>query len=80
MSDEEIHDEPSNVTAAKGIVRAGGPDGVDIRLTPAADETSDRLLHGALQAKGQQLHVKARRGKEPDGPGEVQISLDFAKG
>ena len=66
------HEPPSNVTAAEGVVSVGGPDGVDIRLTPeAADETSDRLLHGALQAKGQQLkEEKARRGKEPNGPGE----------
>ena len=81
MSDEEIHDQPSNVTAAEGVVSVEGPDGVDVRLTPeAADETSDRLLHGALQAKGQQLQEKARRGKEPDGPGDDQISRDFAKG
>jgi hypothetical protein len=72
MTDDEIHDQPSDVTAAEGVVSVEGPDGVDVRLTPeAADETSDRLLHGALQAKGQQLNEKrARRGKEPNGPGD----------
>ena len=64
MSDEEIYDEPSDVTAEEGVVSVKGPDAVDVRLTPeAADETSDRLLHGALQARGQDLLEKARKGK-----------------
>lgn len=72
MSDEEIYNEPSEVTAEEGVVSVKGPDAVDVRMTAeAADETSDRLLHGALQARGQDLLEKARRkGKEP-GPGDA---------
>lgn len=72
MSDEEIYDEPSEVTADDGVVSVKGPDAVDVRMTAeAADETSDRLLRGALQARGQDLLEKARRkGKEP-GPGDA---------
>ena len=64
MSDDEIHDEPSDVSADDGVVSVEGPDGVDVRLTPeAADETSDRMFQSALKAKGQQLQKMARRGK-----------------
>ena len=72
MSDEKIYDEPSEVSAEEGVVSVKGPDAVDVRMTAeAADETSDRLLHGALQARGQDLLEKARRkGKEP-GPGDA---------
>ncbi len=56
MTDQEIYDEPSEVSADDGVVSVKGPNAVDVQLTPeAADETSDRLLHGALQARGQQL-------------------------
>ena len=56
MSDEEIYDEPSEVTAEDGVVSVKGPDAVDVRMTAeAADETSDRLLHGAMKAHGQKV-------------------------
>jgi hypothetical protein len=40
MSDEEIYQEPSEVTAKDGTVKLDGPDSVDVTLTPeAAEET-----------------------------------------
>jgi hypothetical protein len=61
MPDEKIYDEPSEVAAKDGVVSVKGPDAVDVRMTAqAADETSDRLLHGALKAHGQQVREKAR--------------------
>ncbi len=60
MSDE-IYDTPSDVTARDGVVKVEGPDHVNVRLTTdAAVETSDRLLHGAMKARGQQ-HFEAKR-------------------
>ena len=58
MTDEnqdiEIYDEPSAVDADDGNVRQKGPDAVDVRMTPgAAEETSERLLQGAMKARGQ---------------------------
>ena len=54
--DREIHDQPSEVSAEQGEVMVDGPDGVAVSLTPdAAAETSQRLLFGAAQARGQQL-------------------------
>ena len=68
MSDEEIYDEPSDVSAKEGVVSVKGPDAVDVKMTAeAADETSDRLLRGALQAHGQKLSEKARGAKLPIG-------------
>ncbi len=59
MTEEEIYDEASDVTAEEGVVSVKGPDAVDVRLTAeAADETSDRLLQGALKARGQELSRK----------------------
>ena len=56
MSDSQIHDEPSKVTAEDGVVIVDGPDGVAVSLTPeAAIETSDRLLQAGTQARGQNL-------------------------
>ncbi len=53
-SDEQIYDEASRVDADEGVVRQKGPDNVDVRLTPdAAEETSERLLEGAMKARGQ---------------------------
>ena len=73
MSDEEIHDQPSNVTAAEGVVSVEGPDGVDVRLTPeAADETSDRLLHGALQAKASNSRKRPAGERNPTGQGTIK--------
>ena len=54
MPDDTLYDEPSEVDAEEGIVVVKGPDAVDVRLTPkAAEETSERLLHGAMKARGQ---------------------------
>ena len=48
------YDEPSNVDAEDGQVIVKGPDAVDVRMTPnAAEETSERLLEGAMKARGQ---------------------------
>ena len=53
-SDDQIYDEASQVDAEEGVVRQKGPDDVDVRLTPgAAEETSERLLEGAMKARGQ---------------------------
>jgi hypothetical protein len=53
-SDDQIYDEASRVDAEQGVVRQKGPDNVDVRLTPgAAEETSERLLEGAMKARGQ---------------------------
>ena len=52
--DLEVYDEPSAVDADDGTVRQTGPDAVDVRMTPgAAEETSERLLQGAMKARGQ---------------------------
>ena len=67
MSDEKIYQEPSEVDAEEGVVSVKGPDDVDVRMTAdAADETSERLLHGALKARGQKLFAKARSGEPPE--------------
>ncbi len=53
---KQVFDEPSEVDAVDGKVEVDGPDAVDVALTPeAAAETSERLLHGALKAGGQQV-------------------------
>ncbi len=68
MSDDQVYQEPSQVTAEDGVVSVKGPDHVDVKMTAdAADETSDRLLHGALQARGQKVSKKAKRGKAAAG-------------
>lgn len=54
MAKEKIYDEPGKVSAEEGVVHLDGPDAVDVRLTiDAAEEISDRLLNGALKARGQ---------------------------
>lgn len=54
MTDNKIYDEPSDVMAEDGRVVIRGPDAVDVDLTPdAAEETSNRLLEGAMKARGQ---------------------------
>ncbi len=56
MTDDKIYEKPSDVTAEAGVVTVKGPDAVDVRMTPeAADETSERLLYGAMQALGQKI-------------------------
>ncbi len=68
MSDEKVYQEPSDVSVENGVVSVKGPDAVDVKMTPeAADETSDRLLEGALKAHGQKVTDKARRKRRPTG-------------
>ena len=56
MPNNKIYDEPSEVSVENGVVSVKGPDHVDVRMTPeAADETSGRLLYGAMQALGQKI-------------------------
>jgi hypothetical protein len=59
--DSKIYDEPTEVHPEKGAVSLEGPDGVSVLMTPeAAAETSDRLLDGAVVAKGQQANERRR--------------------
>ncbi|GAA4744012.1 hypothetical protein GCM10023264_06560 [Sphingomonas daechungensis] len=52
--DDKVYDEPSEVEAEDGVVVVNGPDAVDVQLTPeAADEISERLITGAMKARGQ---------------------------
>ena len=54
MPDDQVYDEPTDVKAEDGAVILNGPDGVGVRMTPAAaEETSERLLEGAMKARGQ---------------------------
>ena len=54
MTKEKIYDQPGEVSVEDGIVHLDGPDAVDVRLTiDAAEEISDRLLNGAMKARGQ---------------------------
>ena len=56
------HDTPSEVDAEEGEVLMDGPNGVAVSFTPeAASETSDRLLHGAAKARGQQMARDERK-------------------
>ena len=49
-----------------GVVNVDGPDAVDVALTPdAALETSDRLLKGAMNARGQKYFADRGRGGSP---------------
>jgi hypothetical protein len=49
------HDTPSEVEAEPGVVKARGPDKVDVKFTPeAAFETAQRLTEAACEAKGKQ--------------------------
>jgi hypothetical protein len=49
----QVHDEPSDVRAEKGIVIVDGPDGVAVSLTPeAAIRTGAKLIDQAAVAKG----------------------------
>jgi hypothetical protein len=60
--DNKLHDEPSEVQADEGEVLVDGPNGVSVSLTPeAALETSERLVDGAIKAKGQIASEPARR-------------------
>jgi hypothetical protein len=70
MTDKKIYDKPSNVTAEDGAVIVQGPDAVDVSMTPeAADETSRRLLFGAMQALGDKIPVadlQEKKSKRPE--------------
>ena len=62
MSQPKIYDTPSDVNARDGVVTVEGPDHVDIKMTSdAAVETSDRLLHSAMKARGQQHFDSQKR-------------------
>jgi hypothetical protein len=62
MDHNKTYDEASDITAEQGEVLVDGPDGVAVSLTPdAAIETSDRLLHGAMTARGQQVAAQRDR-------------------
>lgn len=55
----DVYDQATNVAAEDGAVVLDGPDGVAVSMTPhAAEETSDRLLKGALEAHGQSVIKK----------------------
>ena len=54
MTKQPIYNEAGNVSVEDGVVHIDGPDSVDVSLTiDAAEEISDRLLNGALKARGQ---------------------------
>jgi hypothetical protein len=54
MSDDELYDEPSHVSAKDGEVILDGPDGVDVKVTPeAAEQTAINLEDAAVEARGQ---------------------------
>ena len=56
MVDDKIYSEPSEVKVVDEAVALEGPDGIHVKLTPeAAEETSDRLLDGAMVARGKRL-------------------------
>ena len=61
---------PSDVTAEDGEVMVDGPEGIAFSFTPeAAEETSHRLLDGAVTARGQQVEgywEAKRRTRPPD--------------
>ena len=59
MDNDKVYNEPSSIKADDGEVTVKGPDEVDVKLTPeAAEETSDRLLEGALIARGKRRMAK----------------------
>ena len=62
MPYEKIYNEPTRVEAEDGAVILKGPDAVDVRMTPAAaEETSERLLEGAMKARGQRYFTDDSR-------------------
>ena len=62
MPNPEVYDEPSRVDAEDGAVILTGPGAVDVRMTPgAAEETSERLLEGAMKARGQRYFTDDSR-------------------
>jgi hypothetical protein len=72
MPRNKIYDKPSDVTVENGIVSIKGPDAVDVRMTAeAADETSERLLYGAMQALGRKIPELASEEKPSEEPEAV---------
>ena len=72
--DDKVYNDPTEVDAVDGKVVLDGPDGVAVLMTPqAAEETSHRLLEGALGARGQQ--IAARDGQKGwDAPADADPS------
>lgn len=61
MSGRKVYDQPSEVTVEDGIVLIHGPDDIDICVTAeVAEEISERLLIGAMQARGQRFFTGER--------------------
>ena len=61
--EDQVHDQPSEISAEDGVVLADGPGGLAISFTPeAAEETSERLLFGAMTAQAQRREKTARSG------------------
>lgn len=59
---DKVHDQPSEVIAEDGVVFVEGPDGIAHAFTPpAAEETSQRLLFGAIAASGQRARMDAKK-------------------
>ncbi len=51
--DDIVHDKPSDVEDAPGVVMVSGPDGVAVSMTPdAAARTGGKLLEHAAAAQG----------------------------
>ncbi|MDQ3478439.1 MAG: hypothetical protein M3438_04690 [Pseudomonadota bacterium] len=63
MPEDRIFDEPALVEAVDGSVLLSCPEAVAVRMTPsAAEETSERLLEGAMKARGQRYFTDDSRG------------------
>jgi hypothetical protein len=63
MEKEPIYTEAGNVSAEDGVVHLDGPDAIHVQLTPeAAEEISDRLMTGALKARGQRFFLGKKSG------------------
>lgn len=64
MAKQPIYDEAGDVSAEDGVVSLDGPDNVHVQLTAdAAEEISDRLMTGALKARGQVFFANKQRGR-----------------
>lgn len=64
MANEKVSFEAGKVSVEEGVVHLDGPDSVDVQLTvDAAEEISDRLLEGALKARGQVYFDNKKRGR-----------------
>ncbi len=62
MPNPQLCDEPALVEAEDGAVILKFPGSVEVRMTPgAAEETSERLLEGAMKARGQRYFTDSDR-------------------